>query len=404
MPTFSYTTQNDAGAVTTGTLSALNHAAALQDLKRRGLRIIDLKTASPLTGNIQLRNPGPNGMDMSLFCSQFALMARAGVSQTETLQALTRTTSNRKLQAALEDVRQKVDGGILITRAMAEYPLIFDRSFVALMTAAIRTDTVAPTMDRLSTMYERNVKVQQEVKSALVQPAITIILAFLVIILLSIVVIPQFKSMLEGMNVPLPIYTRLLIATSEFMRSWLVIFPLAIIIGSGIAFQKFNQTEKGKVRVDELLLKIPKVGSLILLGSLSRINRTLSTLLSNGIAKNDSIDIAAKASGNAVLERILQEGRAHIEQGGLLYQVLERYPKQFPATITGMVSTGERQGELAPMLDRVADFYERQVENDAKNLTKTIEPLMYVVIGVMVGGIVLAIMAPLSSMIAALSK
>lgn len=324
---------------------------------------------------------------------------RAGVSQTDSLHALIRTTDNAKLKDALIDVREKVERGQTITHAMGQHPSIFDRSFLALLTAALKTNTVPETLERLSMMYERNHKVAQEVKGALVQPGITVLVAIGVVFLVTIVVIPQFEEMLEGLQVELPVYTKALLAAANVMRS-----PWLLVVAAGVAAlvvagRRAYRTPEGRNRVDALILKIPKVGTLIRIGALSRVNRTLATLLSNGVGKVEALDIAARASGNSVLETVLLEGRENVARGNYLYQVLERYPKLFPATITGMVNTGEQQGALARMLDRVSDFYERQVEQDARNLTKFIEPLMFVVIGVVVMGLMLAVMTPIMSVV-----
>lgn len=404
MPKFKYSALTPNGSTDTGILNMPNQEDALNELKRRNLRI---KTLTPITGfsqDIKLRDPWPSGMDMSLFCSQFALMADANVAQGDTLDALIRTSANQKLKEALRDINDRVMRGQPLVQAMGRHPQIFDRSFLALLTAAISTNTVPKTFRRLSETYEKNVRVSQQVRGALVQPAITVSIAFIVIIILTIQVIPQMKSMLLGMNVPLPPLTKIIIGFADLMRSPLLLVFLAVMVCIILALRSYVATRKGKEQFDRLVLRIPKVGDLIRLGALSRVNRTLATLLSNGISKNNALSIAAQASGNVVLEDILNEARKNVEKGDMIYPVLERHPKLFPPTITGMVATGEKQGELAAMLDRVSDFYERQVEIDAQNLTKFIEPAMFVIIGIMVGGIVLAVMMPLSAMIQNLSR
>lgn len=402
MPNFAYNGFNPQGP-TKGTITAKDKAAALAELREKNITAKTLTPASALTQNIKLRDPLPNGTDMSLLCSQFALMDRASVNLLETLTSLLQTTANQKLKDALRDIRDGVSRGQELPVALGRHPLIFDKSFVALVKAGIRTNTLDVTLDRVSTMYERNVKVTQEVRGALVQPGITIGIAVAVVILLSVMVIPQMQGMLQGLNVPLPLVTKAVLAFSAILRGPVGIILLGVIVATVIITQRYIKTEKGKVNFDKLVLRIPKVGNLILLGGLSRVNRTLSTLLSNGIAKNEAIGIAAEASGNRVLEDVLLLGRKSVERGEYLYSVLEHHPKLFPATITGMVRTGESKGELSQMLDRVSDFYERQVETDARNLTKFIEPLMFVFIGFIVGGLVMAVMLPLSEVIKNLS-
>lgn len=402
MPNFAYNGFTSEGP-TKGIITAKDKPAALAELREKNITAKTLTPASPLSQDIKLRNPLPGGMDMSLLCSQFALMDRANVNLLETLTALLQTTENQKLKDALRDIRDRVSRGQELPVAMGQHPLIFDRSFVALVKAGIRTNTLSETLDRLSTMYERNVKVTQEVRGALVQPGITIGIAVAVVILLSVMVIPQMQGMLQGLNVPLPPVTKAVLAFSAILRGPVGIILLGVIVAAVIIVQRYIKTEKGKVNFDKFVLRIPKVGNLILLGGLSRVNRTLSTLLSNGIAKNEAIGIAAEASGNRVLEDVLLLGRKSVERGEYLYSVLEHHPKLFPATITGMVRTGESKGELSQMLDRVSDFYERQVETDARNLTKFIEPLMFVFIGFIVGGLVMAVMLPLAEVIKNLS-
>ncbi|KQR11256.1 type II secretion system F family protein [Deinococcus sp. Leaf326] len=402
MPNFAYSGFNPQGAVK-GVITAKDKAAALADLKEKNITAKSLAVASPLSQNIKLRDPLPSGTDMSLLCSQLALMDRAGVNLLETMTSLLQTTANQKLKDALHDIRDGVSRGQEFPIALGRHPLIFDKSFVALVKAGIRTNTLSTTLDRVSTMYERNVKVTQEVRGALVQPAITIAIAIAVVILLSIMVIPQMQGMLEGLNVALPPLTKIILGFSAVVRGPIGLLLLAVIVAAVIFVQRYIKTDQGKTNFDKFVLRIPKIGDLVLLGSLSRVNRTLATLLSNGIAKNEAIGIAAEASGNRVLEDVLLLGRKSVERGDHLYTVLEAHPKLFPATITGMVRTGESKGELSEMLDRVSDFYERQVETDARNLTKYIEPFMIVFLGVIVGGLVLAVMLPLSEVIKNLS-
>ena len=402
MPNFAYNGFNPQGP-TQGVITAKDKAAALAELKEKNITAKTLTPASPLTQNIKLSDPLPNGTDMSLLCSQFALMDRSGVNLLETLTSLLQTTANQKLKDALRDIRDGVSRGQELPVALGRHPLIFDKSFVALVKAGIRTNTLDVTLDRVSTMYERNVKVTQEVRGALVQHGITIAIAVAVVVELSIMVIPQMQGMLQGLNVPLPLVTKLILGFSAALRGPIGLLLLGVIVAAVICVQRYIKTEQGKINFDRLVLRIPKIGNLVLLGGLSRVNRTLATLLSNGIAKNEAIGIAAEASGNRVLEDVLRLGRKSVERGDHLYTVLEAHPKLFPATITGMVRTGEAQGELAEMLDRVSDFYERQVETDARNLTKYIEPFMIVFLGVIVGGLVLAVMLPLSEVIKNLS-
>lgn len=401
---FKYEALLPGGGVDRGTLEATSRAEALAELRRRNLRVKTLTPMGGLSQDIQLSKPWPNGMDMSLLCSQFALMSDAKVSDMDTLSALIRSTSNERLKDALRDIADRVGRGQSMPNAMSVHSRIFDRSFLALLSAAIRTNSVPQTFRRLSEMYEKNVKVEQQVRGALVQPAITLAIAFIVIVILSLFVIPQMKSMLEGLNVPLPLMTRLLIQTTDLLRSPLGLVVLGLLVAGVMALRSYIGTRQGKEQFDRFILTVPKIGDLVRLGAISRVNRTLATLLGNKVGKNEALSIAAQASGNVVIEEVLIEARKSVETGNLIYPVLERYPKLFPPTITGMISTGETQGELASMLDRVSDFYEQQVERDAQNLTKFIEPLMFVFLGVVVGGLVMAVMLPLASMIQNLSQ
>jgi len=405
MHNFDFKLKGPAGRIETGRIKATSREGALKELKdRKTGRVIHIKKASAVSGDLRVFDKAPNGMVLSLFCSQLGMMVRAGVSQSDSLSALIKTTDNRKLQEALVDVRNRVELGQPITEAMTRYPQIFDRSFLALLTTALKTNTVPEMLERLSMMYERNHTVAQEVKSALVQPMITVTIAIAVMFLVSIMVIPQFEGMLRSLNVELPVYTRMLLAVTQAMRNPLILLTIAAgLFGLSYSFGQAYRNPKGRKKIDELILRIPKIGTLVRLGALSRVNRTLSTLLSHGVGKVEALDIAARASGNTVIEDILLEGKKAVASGQHLYQVLERYPKIFPATISGMVNTGEEQGELARMLDRVSDFYERQVESDAKNLNKFIEPSIYVLIGVMVMGLIMATLMPIMSVVSNLN-
>ena len=403
---FRFIAKNRSGNTESGRLQADSREQALAELKQRDLRVTQLERAPLLGQELKLGSRRPSGMDMALFCTQFALMHSAGLGQAEILQSLIRPQQgmNEKLRAALTDVHAGVLEGRPLDLALAQHPEIFDGSFIALVTAGLGTQTLTQTLERLSVMYEKNVQVEQQVKESLVQPAITMGVTIAVVIVLILFVIPQFKSMLQGMNIDLPVFTQLLISITDFFRSPWGLVPLAALFGGVYGFARYRKTEAGKMKTDTWLLRTPKVGNLVKLGVLSRICRTLATLLSNGIGKTESIDIAARAGGNHVLETILLEGKRNVELGGHLFQVLEQYPKTFPPTISGMIGTGERHGELALMLDRVADFYESRVDYEARALVRTIEPIMFIFIAIVVGGIMLAVMLPLSSMVQNLSK
>lgn len=400
---FTYQAINNTGEVT-GRIEADSPSDALDQLNRRGYRVLELSRVSQLGQNVTFVERGPSKMDMAMFCTQWALMDSGGLSQQKLLEKLYKTTENKKLREALKDVLQEVKVGQRVTDAMSKYPSIFDEAFLAQLETAIRTNNVETTMKRLSLMYEQNMRIEQEVRSALVQPGITVIVAIVIVIVLMMTVIPQFIGIFESMDLELPIYTKILIWITQLLMSPWALVLLGGLIGGVLYLLQWRKTPENQAKLDEFLLRLPVVGKLLLLSSLSRISRTLSTTLANNMSNVQSIELSARAAGNAVLAGIMMEGKRHIERGGKLFEVLEKYPDEFPPTITGMVETGEESSQLAPIIDRVADFYESQVEFEARNLAQRINPILTIGLALMVGLIMLAIMTPMSAMIGELSK
>ncbi|WP_041223075.1 type II secretion system F family protein [Deinococcus proteolyticus] len=401
---FTYEAISQDNSVIKGNLQSKSREEALQELNGRGYRVLELQQGLALNTNINLLEKGPNKMDMAMLCTQWALMDGAGISQRKLLEKLQKTTSNPQLKEALDNLRKEVELGTEVTKAMHKYPNIFSEAFIAQLETAIRTNTVEKTMKGLSVMYERNLRVEQEVRSALVQPGITVVIAIAIVILLMIMVIPQFTDIFSSMKIELPIYTRILIKATELLMSPWALVLLALIAAAPLYLTHWQKAPENRAKLDDFILRLPVVGNIMLLSALSRISRTLATMLENGMSNTQAIELSARAAGNAVLADIMLEGKRHIEHGGKLFEVLERYPSEFPATITGMVETGEESAQLAPMIDRIADFYESQVESEARNLAQRINPILTVGLALVVGVIMMAVMAPMSAMIGELSK
>ncbi len=340
--------------------------------------------------------------DLALFTRQFSVMIESGLPLVQCLKILAMQQQKKSFQAILLNVQKDVESGMSLADAMEKHPHVFDSLYVNMIRAGEAGGILDVILKRLSAYMEKMVKLKSSIKSALIYPAVVISVAITAVFILLWKVIPTFASLFEGLGADLPVPTKIVIAVSKFLQHFGLLIVILVALGI-YGVKKWYQTENGKKVLDNLMLKIPVIGMLIAKITIARITKTLSTLVSSGIAILDALEITAKAAGNVIFEETVMKIRSEIEKGRDMATPMEE-SGMFPTMVIQMVRVGEQTGELDAMLERVSQFYEDEVDRAVANLMSLLEPLLLVFLGVTIGSIVVAMYMPMFSLIAKLSK
>jgi type IV pilus assembly protein PilC len=339
--------------------------------------------------------------EIAIFTRQFSVMLNAGLPLVQGLDAIAQQHPNPTFKEVLTQVRTDVEGGSTLSAALAKHPKVFDNLFTNMVAAGETGGILDTILQRLSTFIEKIVKLKSALRSAMIYPTVILTVAIGVVIVILWKVVPVFRTLFAGFNVQLPLLTRIVIAMSEIVERFAV--PILFVLVAGVvALRYYYKTEKGRYNVDRTLLKIPVLGEILRKIGVARFTRTLATLLTSGVPILEGLDITARTSGNAVLEETIQSLRQRIEEGGNMADPM-RTSGFFPPMVVQMVSVGESTGEMDSMLVKVADFYEEEVDVVVANLLTILEPILMVFLGVIVGGIVIAMYLPLFKLIRVLS-
>jgi type IV pilus assembly protein PilC len=341
--------------------------------------------------------------ELAVFTRQFSVMIDAGLPLVQCLEILAGQQENKLFQKVLTGTRAAVEGGSNLSTAMKQYPKVFDPLYSNMVEAGETGGILDTILQRLSTYIEKNVKLKAAVKSALIYPIGVLSIAGGVIVLLLWKVVPIFATLFAGLGVDLPLPTKIVIGMSNFVGS---IFGLLIVVGivAGIFGLKiWYGTPQGRYFLDTVILKLPVLGILMRKIAVARFTRTLGTLISSGVPILEGLDITARTSGNAVVERALFQVRKSLEEGKSLTEPLKE-SAVFPGMVTQMIAVGEQTGAMDAMLQKIADFYEDEVDVAVKDLLTALEPIMIVFLGIVVGGVVISMYLPLFTLIGKLSS
>src|SRR5438270_13754531 len=339
--------------------------------------------------------------DIAIFFRQFSVMIDAGLPLVQCLEILAANQENPAFQKSLTGVRVTVEGGATLANAMRQDPKVFDDLTTNMVEAGETVGILDVILHRLATYVGKAVKLKSAVKSALIYPVSVISIAVLVVGALLKFVVPIFEKLFAGLGVDLPLPTRIVIGLSQFVGQfwWMAIIGLVAAV---FALKQIRKDKKGKYIADSLLRKMPVVGVVLRKIAVARFTRTLGTLITSGVPILEGLSITARTSGNAVLERALMKVRKSVEEGRTIVDPL-RESGVFPNMVTQMIGVGEATGAMDAMLQKIADFYEDEVDSATKNLLTLMEPIMIAFLGVVVGGIVISLYLPMFSMIAKLS-
>jgi len=401
MPVYTYRGTNRAGSAVSGEMSATNKAEVQTQLRRQQITATKMSEKGK-EFNLPTFGGGVNAKELAIFTRQFSVMIDAGLPLVQCLEILASQQENKTFQKVLTGTREAVEGGATLSAAMRQYPKVFDALYVNMVEAGETGGILDTILQRLSTYIEKNVKLKRAVQSAMVYPIGVMSIAAAVIILLLWKVVPIFATLFAGLGVDLPLPTKIVIGLSNFIGS---IFGLLIVVagaGAIIAIKVWYGTEQGRYVLDSIILKMPILGLLMRKIAVARFTRTLGTLIASGVPILEGLDITARTAGNAVVERSLQKVRRSLEEGKSLTEPLKE-SAVFPGMVTQMISVGEQTGAMDAMLQKIADFYEEEVDAAVKDLLTALEPIMIVFLGLVVGGVVISMYMPLFSLIGKLS-
>jgi type IV pilus assembly protein PilC len=401
MPVYTYRGVNRAGANVAGERTAESKAELTALLRREQINVSKLSEKGK-EFSIPTFGTGVDQKELAIFTRQFSVMIDAGLPLVQCLEILAGQQDNKSFQKILNGVRASVEGGATLSVSMKQYDKVFDALYYNMVEAGETGGILDTILQRLSTYIEKNVKLKRAVRSAMIYPVSVLGIAGMVITLLLWKVVPIFVTLFNGLDVDLPIPTRVVIALSNFVGSVYGLLLFAFFFGAGIATKFWYGTPQGRMILDGLMLKVPVVGSVLRKIAVARFTRTLGTLISSGVPILEGLDITARTSGNAVVERAIKETRKAVEAGRSLVDPLKE-TDVFPGMVTQMIGVGEQTGAMDAMLQKIADFYEDEVDAAVKDLLTAIEPIMIVFLGVVVGGVVISMYLPLFSLINKLS-
>src|SRR5579864_3794374 len=402
MPVYTYRGTNRTGAAVSGEQSASNKADLINLLRRQQIKVSKLSEKGK-EFNIPTFGTGVDSKELAIFTRQFSVMIDAGLPLVQCLEILAGQQENKIFQKILNGVRASVEGGATLSASMKQYEKVFDPLYYNMVEAGETGGILDTILQRLSNYIEKNVKLKRAVKSALVYPVAVLLVAGGVITLLLWKVVPIFATLFLGLGVDLPLPTRIVIALSNFVGSIFGFLILVAVVAGIVGLKVWYGTPVGRMAIDRTLLKLPLLGLLLRKIAVARFTRTLGTLISSGVPILEGLEITARTSGNAVIEKSLMEVRKGLEAGRNLSDPLKE-TNVFPGMVTQMIGVGEQTGAMDAMLQKIADFYEDEVDAAVKDLLAAMEPLMIVILGLVVGGIVISMYLPLFSLIGQLSK
>jgi type IV pilus assembly protein PilC len=391
---FAYVAVNSAGVEVQGEVHAGDLLSAREQLRSRGLLALELREegGGAAAGRAEVKRVKPKSLQV--FSRQFATMIESGLNVVTALSILEEQTEDQKLAAVISDLRTDVEGGSLLSEAMARHPRVFSRLFVSMVEAGEAAGILDVVLDRVAFQIEKETQIKRAVKGAMVYPIVVFCFATLVLIGMLMFLVPIFVDLFKQLGGDLPTLTKVVVSLSDLVRErFYVVFPLIALAIWGLL--RYKRTESGRRMWDRLRLRAPVgIGGIVLKVGMARFSRTLASLIGAGVDIIKALDITGSTSGNSLIEDAVVDVKDKVQQGIPIAVPLEE-AEIFPPMVAHMVRVGEETGELEKMLGKVADFYEDEVDTSIKSLTSIIEPLMMIGVGVMVGVIIISMYLPM---------
>ena len=396
MPNYSWKGRTRAGLIKEGVLAADSKEMALASLRRQNIVVTGIRERGKEISLSKLGRKVPP-KTLAVFTRQFSVMIDAGLPLVQCLEILANQQEHKTFQRILLQVRQDVEAGSTLADAMRRHPKAFDALYVNMVAAGEAGGILDTILQRLSVYIEKAVRLRSQVRSAMIYPIAVITIAAMVVAVILLKVIPTFAALFAGLGAELPLPTRIVIAASNFLARYFIFFLVAIA-GAVYGFRRYYATYTGRRVIDGFLLKLPILGMILRKIAVARFCRTLATLTSSGVPILESLDITARTAGNAIVEDAIIDTRKSVEGGKTIVEPL-RESHIFPNMVVQMIGVGEQTGALDVMLNKIADFYEDEVDSAVAGLLKLLEPVMIAILGVIIGGIVIAMYLPMFTLI-----
>ncbi|MFQ6104719.1 MAG: type II secretion system F family protein [Candidatus Glassbacteria bacterium] len=392
MADFYYKARTLDGLIQSGTMAARDQNEVISLLRRRKLIVLTVRQ-KPRDLTLPGLGSGVRARDIVLFTRQFATMIAAGLPLVQCLEILAEQTERKSFRKTITGMRSAVETGTSLSEALARYPKVFSNLYMSMVSAGEAGGVLDVVLDRLAVYLEKSHALRRKVKGAMAYPLLVMVIAILVTLFLLTFIIPSFARLFISSGMTLPMPTQIVIAMSNFLLAkWhYILLSLFLII---LILRKSYKTDAGRLRIDRFLLQIPQIGSILLKSSIARFTRTLGTLIESGVAILDALEITANTSGNKVVQDGILATKRSIEQGDTITEPLKK-TGVFPTMVVQMIGVGEKTGDLDRMLAKIADFYEEEVDVAIAALASIIEPVMIVIMGILVGGMVIAMYLPI---------
>lgn len=400
--TYAYKVRDRQGKIISGAIEAESAQAVATKLRSMGYIVLEIQEKKEAFSFSLSLGKKIKQKDLTVFARQFATMINSGVSITRALAILADQTENPTLAEVIKQLRKDVETGLSLSEALAKQRKVFPPIFINMVRAGEAGGVLDETLLRLAEHFEKDAAIKSRVKSALTYPVAVLIFSLLIAIAMIVFVVPTFMNMFESLGGNLPAATMMLVRLSNFMRSkWYLIIGSILLLVYG--YRAVNKTEKGKYFFDSVKLRLPVFGGLIKKMAISKFARTFSTLVASGVPILQALDIVADTAGNEVVARALREARASIKEGETISRPLSKFTV-FPPMVVQMIAVGEETGALDTMLKKIADFYDEEVTAMVDSLTSLLEPLLMIFLGIIIGGIVIALYLPMFSIISVLNQ
>ncbi len=396
MPVFAYRGRSGAGVVA-GEIEADDRPGAVAQLRAKGVIATSVQERRAKAAAVKKIGGSVKDKDLAIYTRQFSTMVDAGLPIAQCLSILSEQSDSKTLRDVTSRITTEVEGGATLAESFKKYPRVFNDLFVNMLAVGESGGVLDVVLQRLSGYIEKAAKLKSKVKGAMVYPVTIIGVAALVIIFMMIFVIPTFAKMFQGLGADLPVPTRIVMFLSDFTQRYIVVM---VIAGAGAiyALKRYYATDQGSKVIDAFLLKVPVIGMLIRKVAVARFTRTLGTLISSGVPILEGLLITARSAGNRVVEATVMQARAAVTSGRTLSEPLKG-STVFPPMVVHMISVGENTGALDQMLQKIADFYDDEVDTAVGALTALLEPMMIVFLGVVVGGLVVAMYLPIFKLV-----
>ena len=395
MPKFAYSARTVSGEIQTGEIELPSRDEVMGWLNRQRLRPISINAKAR---DIEITfGTGIKTREVVIFTRQFATMINSGLPLVQSLTILAEQTENKRFQKIISQVLQDIQAGQTLADSMRKHPKVFTELYVNMVAAGEEGGILDVILNRLAVFLEKNDALARKIKGAMVYPAVMLIVVILCTTILLWKVVPVFAGMFTGAGLQLPMPTRVVLMLSAFLQHYMWMLVLAVIVAV-VAVRQYYKTDSGKLMIDKMMLRFPVLGNLLRKSAVSRFTRTLGTLVSSGVSILEGLQITARTAGNRVVHDAVMKSRASISAGATISEPLKE-SGVFPPMVVQMINVGEQTGGLDEMLTKIADFYDEEVDAAVSGLLAMMEPMMIVFLGVVVGGMVVAMYLPIFDMI-----